>query len=467
MKYSYINPNYIKYGLNIKFNYYYDLSVLNIDRFDIYHYEIINQEIYNSCLNKKIGFNLERKKIDISSISKKINKIKLNPIDEANLVLEMNKYLKEKNLTSYKLEKKVQKQKQIKVIQFPIVSNDTMNQTNDISIAYGVKNIKNEENNSITNKNKTTNSDYHKMKTPKNTNETQKQCYAANQTSITDDKIIKLKDYIITEISKNKSIMLLENGKVEKIFYKNDSYMVINNTFPKIFKEDKNIILNNTTLNDLKINLNLIDKHYINSDNKTFEKITKKVIVIDPKNNKQIFNNKIINITIKINDFVNKNISDIDEKLDFETLLKKKYNEFNKFKISDKKDAEFYEELMNMIKSKLNYYLKNKTSTHKNALYNITKNEIQKNNNYLKPVSNFTNLKIKVNTNKNSQFIFNTTIDNTKKFSEILLKINITEPPQKTKIIIINKTINVSSEKQISIQQEGNIIIIFIVSFVK
>lgn len=484
-KFSFINPNYINYVLNINFNFNFDLILMNIERFDIYSRIIINQDIYHSCLNKKIGFNYERVRKKVTIPNYEIHNYHDKSI-ENKAVIEIKKHFEEKKKSNNTVIIKINEmpKHEIKNISIPFINenkNETIVHKNHTVSEFIIHTaiIKNKtiihknhsvsefinltaiiKNKTIVHKNHTVSEFINHTSIIKNKTVLEKPCPIQNVTNAPIDQTNKLKDFLLTEVSKNKSILLMENGKVEKIFYKNNSYMVLNDNSCSSVPKPKEFSNNET----VKINLNLMDKHYLISNNKTFEKITKKVIVIDPKKNKDLFNKNNINITIKINELgLNYDHPANDEKIDLETFLKKKLKEINSLKIKNKKDVEFYEVLMNVIKYKLKPFIKNETIVSKVTLNNNNNLTHSENKNYYKqPSFNMTKLKINVKTNKNTHFTFNTSVDNTKNFSEILLDINITDHPQKPKIIIINNTINNCSNKPIKVvEEESNLISIF------
>lgn len=506
-KYYFIDKNYIELILNENFKYYFDSLHLYLEKFDLFEPEIKNERSYISCLNKKIGFDikyktqimpkyLEKQNEKIINSIKKIrnfdlikennkniiraNKTSQNPIpmfsnmSTLNLIKWKNDMshndIMNKNFTYYPIlnnetishsifinneKKNLLPFEQIyKTKEFPIYTqsekiNKTIfyeskahNQSNkyNITIEQAIKNQSRAPETFVLVKKE----DYHKCKNHKD---------IKNTTSYFEEQF---KNFITNKNMKNKSVIILDNNKIEKIFYKNGSYFFKNQSCQSVNKiKYKSPPLD---IKNKKLNIKFVDKNIIKKQNKTRVEVINKSFILDPKD-KNFFNKNEVNITINLKDIeVLNSPKNTSYNIDLDDLLKKKVLEIEKLNLKNNKDLQFYQMLFNILKAKLapNSFNNKQNSSH----------IIHKNISIEKPIAiykspkvsgfkNFTNLTIKIHSNNNLNYSFNTLLDNTLNASEISLKINETETLEKVKVKIVevNKTIYKNCSREIVIKE--------------
>ncbi len=491
------NTNYVHDFLIIK------NKIIKNNPIGIYGLPIIKNNSKIQINNTKIKKNNQKIKNNTNHINnlliiKNISKIKINDT--------------EKLITNYKND-------------FLIMKNHSVFKN------YAIKNKTNNINDPLTVKNNSKIEKFNQTIIPKtikesNTSEINKERIVSNHTiTIIKDNNKNIKD--IEEIKKYNKI-----SQTNISIYNNScNNLEINQIKKKISFKNKS--------NKIKINFNLIDTQQNNFDNRTVHKTFKKSILIVPKDNNKFGKNNNINITINITDIQNfKHFAKIPnlnlEKIDLDVLLKKNILDFNKIKINDSKDIDFFGNIIDIIKKKLNPFIKKKSPSinnllkintlnnsknntitkintisdtkndtidetkinsinhTKNNVFNNTKNNDENNtknvtlnniitdkykenkisiikSNLIVKKNNLTNIKIKILTNEKQNFTFDTSVDNTKNFSEILLKINLSEKIVekeivKTKTFIVNNTIkNCTNRSDLiyNIKKEGKFKIYF------
>ena len=216
-------------------------------------------------------------------------------------------------------------------------------------------------------------------------------------------------------------------------FYNSNRKNILKNI--KIFYPDeknKTEILNNTNFSskntslDGVINLDslLINKTILIFDNKllnilNFKNLLKSDNYDNKTNNSKLSIssiNKKLNTTSKNSVNIKNNSINLNDE-DLEKILKKKIEDFNKIKIKNTKDKEFYEYLIKLVKDKLMKF--------QNTSYNINGKNKKINSIIVKntSVNDSTNLTINIKIDYNTNYKFNTIINNTRKNSSIFINI--------------------------------------------